>query len=106
MRSTSQDEGAAQDVQWLRSAVDVVVVESVADLRRLLHTRRFDAVVFRTRGAQEEARRIRRDDPQQRVVLLSGFPPLDGAADPDGLVWVSRAGIEDPASFSRAVLGS
>ena len=101
----TQDEGSELHIQWLRTAADVEVVPSTTEARRMLRTRRFNAVVFRTRGMQDAARAIRRGDPQQRVVMISALPPSDAAWDHDGLVWVNKAYIAGSAALVHAVLG-
>lgn len=89
-------------VAKLRPAVEVEIVPSVEAAREILRTRPIDAVIFRSRGMEGAARRIKGDHPGVRVIVLSAMP-RDVAADT--IIWVSKLNIEDPADFARAVLG-
>jgi len=98
----SQDESAKLIIESLRRTVDVEVVQVLREGLALLRERRFDAVVFRSRGTEGTARRLKREEPDVRVVVLSGFPPIDAVPDPE-LIWVDKT--TSPEEFTRAVLG-
>lgn len=90
-------------VTKLQPAMEVEVVPSVDAAREILRTRPIDVVIFRTRGLEGAARRIKDEHPEIRVIVLSALP-RDVVADT--IIWISKLDIADPAAFARAVVGA
>ncbi|MDO8622356.1 MAG: hypothetical protein Q7R80_03950 [bacterium] len=101
----SQDESAEFYIEALRKTVDVEIAPDLAGAEVLLRERRFDAVLFRSRGEEHVARRIKRERPDLRVAVLSALPPHSVVPDQE-IVWVSKLGEESLTNFARTVLGS
>lgn len=98
----TQDRNVELYGDMLRPVADVEIVPSVAEAKKLLLTRKIDAVVFRSRGMEGAARRLKTEHPDTRVIVLSALPD---ARPMDTIIWVDKTSFDGSADIARAVLG-
>jgi hypothetical protein len=101
----SQEETASLHAELLsRAAAEVVLADDMERVEALLNERAFDAVIFRTRGMLDDARRLKRGHPNLRVVVITGFIQPDERLD-QGIVFIRKTSIEGHEGFARMVFG-